>query len=406
MLISHIKQYTYQWQGITVDGKKTLGEIKAVTLKIAKMQLMKQGIIVLKITKKWPISFKNFTKKISSEDMTHFFQQFANLMTAGIPIVQSINILQFIQEKHALQILISAIQIDIQSGKTLTQSLKKYPHYFDCFICHLSEVGEQTGKLALMLQRIALTQEKKWYFKNKIKQALLYPSLLFTVATLVSVIMLIVIVPRFAELFQNMQGKLPGLTVWIIACSTWLRENIWKCLLEIVLIFSLFYLSLKNSSYLQHRIDRLFFKLPFFGKFLQKIILSRFAYSLATTEYAGFPLDQGLKITMNITTNALYAQEIAKLPIAIAQGKQLHKALQQSPLFPPLLIQMVKIGEESGSIDNMLLKVANFYESEIDHFVSTLSHLLEPLIMVVLGVLIGGLVIALYLPIFKLGMIV
>lgn len=400
-----IKQYTYQWQGIHPEGKRISGEIKAVTLKTAKMQLIKQGIIILKIKRKWFTFLKNFNKKISFQEIILFFQQFAHLITAGIPIIESINMLRCIQEKPALQALILSIQIDIQSGKTLTQSLRKYPRYFDAFICHLSEAGEQTGKLALMLQRISIVQEKRKYFKNKIIQALLYPSILFTIALLVSLMMLMVIVPRFATLFENMHGKLPLLTTWMIKSSAWLKINFLPCLFVTLFIFSLTYFFFKNFIYLQQQCDRLLFKIPFFGYFLQKVILSRFAYSLATTAQAGFPLDQGLKITRNVTGNHLYAQEISKLPLAIVQGQPLHKALQKSTLFPPLLVQMVKIGEETGNIDDMLLKVANLYESQVDHFVSTLSHILEPLIIAVLGVLIGGLVIALYLPIFKLGMI-
>lgn len=343
-----------------------------------------------------------FNKNISSLELTLFFRQLAALISSGIPIVQGLDILRKSQSNHALQQLLRNIKIDLEAGNALSHCLAKFPKIFDVLTCHLIQTGEQSGTLALALDRIALHKEKLLSIKNKIKQALFYPIIVMIVALAVSLTMLTVVIPRFAELFQSMHSTLPAFTLAIIHLSEFIRSYYWLSLFPIMAVLLLTYY-LQHSSVFKIKFERGILLLPYFGTLYMKIILSRFCRTLATTFSAGVPINDCLYTIAYANGSNLYGQTILKLRMQITKGQQLHQAMQREPLFPYLLVEMVRVGEESGTLAKMLEKIANIYEADIDHWVTICGHLLEPLIMGILGVLIGGLVIAMYLPIFKLG---
>lgn len=396
------KKYTYIWSGHTLQGKKMSGEIEALSFNLAKFNLKQQGITALTLRKKPNKFFGRSEKKISTLDIAIFFRQLATLIAAGVPIVQSCEIMRQSHEKMQFKNLIDALKKEIEAGKNLVSGLRKFPRYFDDLICHLIHAGEQAGTLEIMLKRIAHYKEKSLRLKNQITQALFYPMMIFLVATIVSITMLTFVVPRFSDLFSSMHGKLPFFTLFIISLSNFIRHNIWLGILPVfaIALFSYFF---KTSLQVKQHFDHLILHIPFLGNVCKKVILARFARSLATTFAAGIPITEALKMIANASGNHDYTKAIFNLQKEVSVGLQLHSAMQLNPLFPPMPIQMIKIGEESGSLEHMLEKIAEIYEADIDHLVANLSHLLEPLIMTILGVLIGGLVIAMYLPIFKLG---
>lgn len=346
-----------------------------------------------------------FQKKISIFDITIFFRQLSTLISASVPIIQSLEILRHAQEKLLFQKLIYSIKNEIESGKTLTNALRKFPRYFDDLTCHLIHAGEQSGTLDTMLKRIAHYKEKSLTLKNRIKQALFYPSIISFVAIAVTIIMLTFVVPRFADLFQSMHSHLPAFTLFIVGLSNLLRENSFLFLIPIIACIIVMYY-FKTSREFKNYIDHILLKIPILNTLIQKIILARLTRSLATTYAAGVPITQALKTIAHLSSNHDYTQAIIGLQTQVASGQQLHTAMRMNILFPIMPIQMIKIGEESGTLEHMLEKIADIYESDIEHWVANLSHLLEPLIMIILGVLIGGLVIAMYLPIFKLGTVI
>ena len=402
---NNYKLHCYQWSGYTSQNKKSSGEVRAISINFAKVTLMQQGIRLSSIRKNRIQLLNKFTRKISSLDIALFFRQLATLISAGVPILQSCETLHQSEEKLPLKSLIHTLKNEIAAGKSFTAGLKKFPHYFNNLSCHLLEAGEQSGTLEIMLNRVANYHEKLLHLKKQIKQALFYPALVSMVAIAITLIMLIFVIPRFEELFQTMQGALPAFTVAIISISKLLRNNAWILLLPITTFFIAFYFYQKNTQTKQF-IDHILLKLPGLRTLFQKSILARFTRSLAILFNSGIPITEALTISANTSDNHIYIQAIHSLQNEVASGQQLHTAMLNNPLFPPMTIQMIKVGEESGALDKMLEKIADLYESDIDHMISNLSHLLEPLIMVVLGVLIGGLVIGMYLPIFKLGMVI
>ncbi len=403
-IFSHKEKY-FIWSGISPQGKKITGETQALSINQVKSILLRQEIKPITISQKKTKWFYQINKNISDIDISIFFRQLSALISAGVPIVQSCDIIRQSQDKMTLRILIHSIQKSIESGKNLLDELIHYPKYFDDLTCHLIHVGEQTGTLEIMLKRIANHKEKSLTLQKQIKQALFYPSIIFLVALLVCFIMIMFVVPRFADLFQSMQGKLPIFTLIIIHISNFFHENIWICFIPIIFIGLLTYL-LKTSKQAKQIINRILHYIPVVKTSMQKIILAQFAHSLAITLGAGIPIIEALKIATNTTRNYHYVNGFNRLMAHVAAGKNLYSAMQLNSLFPTMIIQMVKIGEESGTLESMLQKIAELYENDISHLIATLSHLLEPLIMIILGVLIGGLVIAMYLPIFKLGTII
>lgn len=349
--------------------------------------------------------FSYFNNKITEFDITLLLRQLSTLITANIPIVQCCHILSSSQEKASLCQLILTIKHEIEAGKSLTTGLRKFPSYFDEMICNTLHAGEQTGTLETMLKRVADYKEKTLRLKNQITQAIFYPALIFITAIVVSFIMLIFVVPRFAELFQSMHGELPAFTLMVLNISQLLREYYWMgCLPILGFAISKYYL--KTSKQWQQQYDHIILKIPILSNIIKKIILIRFARSLAVTFAAGTSITESLITVAYICGNHRYGRAVFALKNQVLAGQQLHKAMQLSSLFSPMSVQMVKIGEESGTLPYMLEKIADLYAADLDYLISNLTHLLEPLIMIILGVLIGGLVISMYLPIFKLGTII
>jgi len=301
-----------------------------------------------------------------------------------------------------LRQLLTIIKMELEAGNTLSTCLSKFPKFFDTLTCHLIQTGEQSGTLAISLDRIALHKEKLLFIKNKIKQILFYPVIVLLVALAISITMLTVVIPRFAELFQSMHSTLPAFTLAIIHLSDLIRHYYWVSLFPIIAIILLTYY-IQHSPSLKYKIEQFILQLPYLGSLYIKIILSRFCRTLATTFAAGVPINDCLNTIAYANSSNLYGQTILKLRVQITKGQQLHQAMQREKFFPNLLVQMIKVGEESGTLARMLEKIASIYEADIDHWVTMCGHLLEPLIIAILGVLIGGLVVAMYLPIFKLG---
>lgn len=401
MKIFSFRNHYYTWSGIFRGGRKT-GEIAAANLNFAKHILQNQGIKPVTLSKKKMKWMDFFESKISSRDITLFFRQLATLIVSGIPVVQSFEILRQGQEKLQLRLLFNAIKNEIEKGKNLTQSLRKFPNYFDNLTCHLINMGEQTGTLDSMLKRIATHKEKQHVLKNKVIQALLYPAIVVLISLIVSVTMLIFVIPRFENLFLSMHNSLPEFTRLVIGFSKFIRNESWVGLLPIFAGVLGWY-GLKKSFGFRCRFDHYILQFPWVGRIIKKVILTRLARNLAITYAAGIPITEGLKVITPISNNQDYIKALHVIQTRIIAGQQLHAAMQNSFLFPAMTVQMIKVGEESGALEPMLEKIAELYESEINDLVTNLEQMLEPLIMVILGVLIGGMVIAMYLPIFKLG---
>jgi type IV pilus assembly protein PilC len=344
-------------------------------------------------------------RRITAFDITLFMRQFATLLTAGIPILRCCEMLENSQIKIAMRLLIYSIKRDLLSGKDVYSSLCSHPRYFDALTCQLISIGEHTGKLDITLQMIAYEHEKQLVLTKRIKQALFYPCIICITALLVTLSMFLFVIPRFAELFADTNVPLPALTLWLFCLSRIFSEHtilLFSPLFPVLLLF----IPHPISHLLKNKLLLYFIKLPLLKQFLQKITLLRFARHLAMTFTAGIPIMDSLKLIMHSHTNLEFSHTMIELRSKMNSGLQLHQAMQSLPYFPDLMIQMVKTGEESGSLDALLNKTAVFFESDIDELVSQFVRLLEPLIMLVLGVLIGGLIIGMYLPIFKLGSVI
>lgn len=357
-----------------------------------------------------PLSWQTLLKKVLSSlqqkqitrfDITLFLRQLATLIAAGISITECCSLLEKVQEKTALRLLIYAIKREIMSGKSLFDSLKCHKQYFDEFTCQLIRIGELSGKLDTTLMHIAAHQENNLKIKKQIQQALVYPGVITTIACLVTYAMFVFVIPRFNELFHNMQGSLPFFTRCIFYLSRQLQAYCNLMALIIAALIILFYH--KRKIILRYYSCKFALKTPVLKHCLHKIGLANFARNLALTLTAGIPLTGALQIAAQAENESEFTHDIAKLLHKVSTGLQLHQAMAYFPSFPPLMIQMIKIGEEAGKLPQMLTKTAEFLQSDIDNLISHFSKLLEPLIMVVLGVLIGGLVIGMYLPLFKLG---
>lgn len=395
------KVTTFYWTGMNSTHQTINGVIQANNIKLAKLNLIKQGIIILDIYKKKTLLFK-LTKKISRLDITIFFHQLVSLISAGIPIVQSCELLSQSQENQSFRKIIQSIKVNLETGKQFAVCLRQFPEYFDELTCHLVHTGEQTGTFCNMLKRITIHHEKIYLFKNKLKQALFYPMIISIISIIVTLVILIMIVPRFAELFSSMQQPLPLFTLIIIKFSQLIRSYGWVCICLLGFYFII------RSQFPKISAGRFLLKiclpkLPVFNVLIHKMKLVQWLRTLCMSLSAGVPIIETLKIMTYTNDKALDNSILRELQTQILKGEQLHSAMQKNPLFPIMLVQMVKIGEESGMLEHMLEKIAELYENDIAQLTTNLSHLLEPLIMVILGVLIGILVIAMYLPIFKLG---
>jgi type IV pilus assembly protein PilC len=397
-------QVTFLWEGRDKKGNRLRGRGLARDELAMRIDLRRQGIATSRIRKERKLFSSE--GKVNAGDIAIFSRQLATMLTAGIPMVQAFEIIGVGHDKPAMRKLVLAIKGDIETGNTLNQSLGKHPLYFDDLFVNLVEAGEHAGALETVLEKIASYKEKTEALKKKIKKALFYPAAVLGVAVIVTVILLIFVIPQFESLFQGFGADLPTFTQMVINLSRWLQSNGWMLLVftvAAVFTFTYFY---KRSRPMRQFIDRTSLQVPVIGPILQKAAVARFARTLATMFGAGVPLVEAMKSVAGATGNIVYQDATLKIRDEISTGMRLQRAMENTGLFPNMVVQMIAVGEESGSLDEMAAKVADFYEADVDAAVDGLSSLLEPLIMVILGVLVGGLVIAMYLPIFKLGAVV
>lgn len=380
------------------------GEIGARSLNIAKANLKAQGYNIIKIKRK-SVDLLAFLKKtsIKSEDVTMFTRQMATLSAAGIPLVQSLGLVAESATIPALTNMVQKIKLDVESGSAFSVALKKYPYTFDELYCGLIETGEQSGTLDTMLNRIAVYKEKVDTLKRKVKKALYYPIAVLIIAAIVTTILLVKVVPTFKDIFASYGAALPGFTLMVLKLSELLQDYGLFVLGGLVFLgFLISYLYRHNESF-NHAVQRASLKIPVIGPILQKTAVARFTRTLATTTASGVPLTEALDAVSRASGNIVYSNAIKQIKEGLISGQQLKVVMKKAKVFPPIVIQMVGIGEESGALEEMLGKVATIYEEEVDAQVDGLTTLLEPLIMTILGVVVGGLVVAMYLPIFKMG---
>ena len=398
------KQHPFRWEGRDRKGNRVKGRGLARDENEMRADLRRQGIAASRVRKERQL-FRG-EGKVTPEDIALFARQLATMLTAGIPMVQAFEIIGVGHDKPAVQKLVLAIRSDIETGNSLHQSLAKHPLYFDDLFVNLVEAGEHAGALETVLDKIATYKEKTEALKKKIKKALFYPAVVLAVAVIVTVILLIFVIPQFESLFKGFGADLPTFTRMVIDLSRWMQDNGWMLLIVAVAAgfsFGYFY---KRSRPMRQFLDRISLQVPVIGPILKKAAIARFARTLATMFAAGVPLVEAMKSVAGATGNIIYQDAVLKMRDEIATGLRMQRAMENTGLFPNMVVQMIAVGEESGSLDEMASKVADFYEADVDAAVDALSSLLEPLIMVILGVLVGGLVIAMYLPIFKLGAVI
>lgn len=393
---------TYTWEGVDKQGKKAKGEMEAASIALVNTSLRRQGINPLKVQRRRGELFKR-KQKIKPKDIAIFTRQLATMLQSGIPIAQSFDIVGKGHENPSVQALVNTIKQDVESGTSLTHALGKHPLYFDALYCNLVAAGEQAGILDGILEKLATYKEKIEGIKSKIKSALFYPTAVIVVAFIITAVLLIFVIPQFESLFKGFGADLPALTKMVVNLSRVFQDWWWAIIGSVVgAVFTASYMY-KRSPAAQHAMDRLLLRAPVIGVIVKKATIARFARTLATMFAAGVPLVEALDSVSGATGNRLYYEGTLAIKNDISTGMQLQAAMNATGLFPNMVIQMVAIGEESGELDKMLTKVADFYEGEVDDAVAALSSLLEPIIMAFLGVVIGGLVIAMYLPIFKLA---
>ena len=399
------KETTFLWQGKNKAGKKINGEMEHTSVALVKAELKKQGIVSPKVTKK-SLSFSFGSGKIKSQDIALFTRQLATMIKSGVPLLQAFDIAAEGLENKAMRTLVNKIKVEVAGGSTLADALRQHPHHFDALYCNLVASGEQSGTLETLLDRVATYKEKTEALKAKIKKAMNYPIAVIGIAIVVTMILLIKVVPQFEEVFASFDAELPAFTQMVIGLSETIQSS-WHMALGIIIVGGfLFKRTLKTSKKMQDSVDRIILKLPIVGEILDKSAVARFGRTLSTTFAAGVPLVEALESVANAAGNVVYSEAAWQIREEVSSGQQLQYAMKNTGVFPTMAIQMVAIGEESGALDSMLDKVATFYEDEVDNMVDGLTSLMEPIIMSVLGVLVGGLIIAMYLPIFQLGAVV
>ncbi len=395
----------FAWEGVDKQGKKVKGEMEAASVAFVKATLRRQGINPLKVSKRAKALFQ-MKKKIRPKDIAIFTRQLATMLIAGIPIAQAFDIVGKGHENPSMQELILSIKQDVESGTNLTQALGKYPLYFDALYCNLVAAGEQAGILDGILEKLATYKEKIEAIKSKIKSALFYPTAVIVVAFAITAILLVFVIPQFESLFQGFGADLPALTKMVIGLSRAFQEWWWAIIGGIIGAVVFIGYSYKRSLKMQHALDRILLRIPVIGEIVRKATIARFSRTLSTMFAAGVPLVEALDSVAGASGNRVYYEGTLAVKADVSTGMQLQAAMNDTGLFPNMVVQMVAIGEESGELDAMLGKVADFYEQEVDDAVAGMSSLLEPIIMVFLGVVIGGLVVAMYLPIFKIAAVV
>ena len=396
----------FVWEGTDQRGGRTQGELSARTELVARAELRRQGIRVVKIRKKPLALFGVRQKKITTKDIAIFSRQLATMLSSGVPLVQAFEIVGRGHENPSMQDLLLKIKSDIEGGIPLAEALGRHPLYFDDLFCNLVQAGEQAGVLETLLHKIAEYKEKTESIKAKIKKALTYPAAVIVVAVVVTAILLIFVVPQFEELFKGFGADLPAFTRMVVDLSKFVQAWWYVVLGVIIAVVYVLVQRRKRSQKFNQMIDRVALEVPVVGEIIHKAAIARFARTLATMSMAGVPLVEALESVSGATGNFVYANAVLQMREGVSSGSQLQQSMRQTGLFPNMVVQMVAIGEEAGSLDNMLAKVADFYEEEVNNAVDSLSSLIEPMIMAILGVVVGGLVVAMYLPIFKLGSVV
>ena len=395
----------YQYKGVNRRGKKADGELKGNSIAEVKALLRQQGITPSRVKRK-PKSLFSSEKKITPANIAVVTRQIATMLGAGVPLVQSIDLIANGADNPSLRTLMQKISVKIQAGLPLSEVLREHPKYFDELYCDLVKSGEQSGALDRIFDRIAIYKEKAEALKSKIKKAMFYPVAVLVVAAIVTSILLIFVVPQFAEIFAGFGAQLPAFTLFVLGISEMMQEYWWVVLGAIIAFGYVVKKAYANSLVFRTRADAMILKAPVIGNILNKAAVARFARTLSTTFAAGVPLIEALESAAGASGNEIYRNAIMHIREEVSSGTQMYLAMKQTKQFPEMVVQMVSIGEESGALDGMLEKVANIYEQEVDDAVDGLTALLEPMIMAVLGVVIGGLIIAMYLPIFAMGAVV
>ena len=403
--IERQKLSQFNWEGLDKKGKRMQGTTEAISVAYVNAMLRRQGINPTKVRKQTK-SILQRKKKITPKDISIFTRQFATMVEAGIPIVQGIEIVAKGHENPSVQELLTLVKQDIESGTTLSTALGKHKLYFDALYCNLVQAGEQAGILDAILDKVATYKEKIEAIKGKIKSALFYPAAVIVVAFVVTAILLIFVIPQFESMFKGFGAELPAMTQFVVGLSHFMRDYWWLIFGSIFgSIFFIAY-SYKRSEKMQHMVDRAILRAPVVGDIVKKATIARYARTLGTMFAAGVPLVESLDSVAGAAGNRVYYDGVIAIKNEVSTGTHLRVAMEHTGLFPNMVVQMVAIGEESGELDKMLGKVADFYEAEVDDAVESLSSLIEPMIMAFLGVVVGGLVIAMYLPIFKLASVV
>jgi len=401
-----LKQSVFTWEGADRRGAKVKGESRGRSIAMVKADLRRQGIKPGKVRKKSALFSASKGKKITSRDIAIFSRQLATMMSAGVPLVQAFDIIGRGHENQRMQELVLGIKADIEGGTTLAEALSKHSYYFDELFCNLVRAGEHAGILETLLHKIASYKERTEEIKSKIKKALFYPTAVLVVAFIVTGILLIYVVPQFQSLFQGFGAALPAFTRMVINLSEFVQTWWWIILIGVGAAVAGLVQAKRRSVKFNHFLDRMLLKIPIIGLILNKAAIARYARTLSTMFAAGVPLVEAMTSVAGATGNQVYAEAVLRMREDVSTGRQLQAAMRDTGLFPSMVVQMVAIGEEAGALDDMLGKVADFYEGEVNDAVDSMSSLLEPLIMVILGVVVGSLVIAMYLPIFKLGSVV
>ena len=392
----------YLWEGKDKNGRSVQGEMRASGQARVDVALRRQGLTEVRVKKK-P---RQRQRKIHEKDICVFTRQLSTMLKAGVPLLQSFDIVARGHANPAVTRLLLEIRADVETGSSLSQAFRRYPMYFDALFCNLVAAGEQGGILEQLLARLATYKEKTLAIKGKVRSAMVYPAAVLGVAVIVTAVIMVWVVPAFKEVFESFGAELPLPTQFVIALSDRFVKYGFLMLIALVAISVLSYRAWRRSTSLQAATDKLALRLPLFGEVIRKAVIARWTSTLSTMFAAGVPLVESLDSVGGASGNAVYAEATRRIAGAVRTGTSLNIAMQSTNVFPAMVTQMVAIGEESGALESMLRKVAEAYEEEVDAAVASLSSLMEPVIMVVLGVLIGGLVIAMYLPIFKLGSVV
>ncbi|CDS53777.1 Type IV fimbrial assembly protein PilC [Polaromonas sp. CG9_12] len=401
-LSKDIKQFVFEWEGKDRGGKQVRGEVRASGENQVKVSLRRQGVMATKIKKRRMRS----GKAIKPRDIAIFTRQLATMMKAGVPLLQSFDIVGRGNPNGSVTKLLNDVRTDVETGTSLSGAFRKYPMYFNALYCNLVEAGEAAGILESLLDRLAVYMEKTEAIKSKIKSALMYPASVVVVAFVVVAVIMIFVIPAFKEVFSSFGADLPAPTLIVMAISEFFVAYWWLIFGGVGGGIYFFLQAWKRSEKMQKVMDRLLLKLPVFGTLIEKSVIARWTRTLSTMFAAGVPLVEALDSVGGASGNSLYADATEKIQQEVSTGTSLTAAMGNANLFPTMVLQMCAIGEESGSVDHMLGKAADFYEAEVDEMVAGLSSLMEPIIIVFLGTLIGGIVVSMYLPIFKLGQVV